>query len=46
MYDESINVEKLDDWLERLETHFTLYGYTSKEKIAFASLKLSNHALT
>ncbi|KAL6228354.1 hypothetical protein ACLB2K_002304 [Fragaria x ananassa] len=46
MYDGSVNVEKLDDWIERLETYFTLYGYSSKEKIIFATLKLSVHALS
>ncbi|KAL6191556.1 hypothetical protein ACLB2K_037946 [Fragaria x ananassa] len=46
MYDGSVNVEKLDDWIERLETYFTLYNYLSEEKIIFATLKLSAHALT
>ena len=46
MYDGSVNVEKLDDWIERLDTYFTLYGYSSKEKIIFATLKLSVHALS
>ncbi|KAL6125174.1 hypothetical protein ACLB2K_073233 [Fragaria x ananassa] len=46
MYDESVNVERLDDWIERLETFFTLYGYTSKVTIIFATLKLSAHVLT
>ncbi|KAK1377226.1 hypothetical protein POM88_033419 [Heracleum sosnowskyi] len=45
MYDGSVDVEKLDDWIERLETYFTLYGFSSKEKIIFATLKLSSHAL-
>jgi len=45
-YDGKIDVDKLDDWLERLETYFTLYGYTSREKITFATLKLSAHALS
>ena len=46
MYDERIDVERFDDWIERLETYFTLYGYMSKKKITFATLKLSSHALT
>ena len=46
VYDGSVDVERLDDWIERMETYFTLYGYSSKEKIMFATLKLSGHALT
>lgn len=46
VYDGRVDVERLDDWVERLETYFALYGYTSKEKITFATLKLSSHALT
>ena len=46
VYDGSINVEKLDDWIERMEMYFTLYGYSSKEKIVFLTLKLSGNALT
>ena len=46
VYDGSVDVERLDDWIERMETYFTLYGYSSKEKIVFTTLKLSGHALT
>ena len=46
IYDGSVDVERLDDWIERMETYFTLYGYSSKEKIVFATLKLLGHALT
>ncbi|KAL5732211.1 hypothetical protein ACHQM5_004858 [Ranunculus cassubicifolius] len=45
-YDGSIDVEKLDDWIDRLETYFTLYDYSSEDKLAYATLKLSKHALT
>ncbi|ONK76185.1 uncharacterized protein A4U43_C03F24840 [Asparagus officinalis] len=45
VYDGSIDVERLDDWIERMETYFTLYSYSSKEKIVFAALKLSGHML-
>ena len=45
-YDGSIDVEKLDDWVDRLDTYFTLYDYSSEEKLAYATLKLSKHALT
>ncbi|KAK1382534.1 hypothetical protein POM88_020269 [Heracleum sosnowskyi] len=45
MYDGSVDMEKLDDWIERLETYFTLYGFSSKKKIIFVTLKLSSHAL-
>ena len=46
VYDGSVNVQRLDDWIERMEMYFTLYGYSSKEKIVFATLKLSGHAFT
>jgi hypothetical protein len=45
-YDGSIDAEKLDSWLSQLETYFDLYGYSSKAKVSFARLKLTNHALT
>lgn len=45
-FGESFDIEKLDDWIEHLETYFTLYDYLSKEKLSFVKLKLSNHALT
>lgn len=32
--------------LQGLGTYFTFYGYSSREKISFASQKLSKHALT
>ena len=46
VYNRSVNVERLDDWIEQMETYFTLYGYSSNEKLVFATLKLSGHALT
>nr|XP_011463525.1 PREDICTED: uncharacterized protein LOC105351274 [Fragaria vesca subsp. vesca] len=46
MYDGSVNVDKLDDWMECLDTYFTFHRFTSKEKITYATLKLSSHALT
>ena len=45
-FDGSIDVEKLDDWIDRLETYFTLYRFSSEEKLAYATIKLSKHALT
>ena len=45
LYDGSVDVDKLDDWIERLETYFTVYDYKSSHKINFAVLKLSKHAL-
>ncbi|KAL6124914.1 hypothetical protein ACLB2K_077422 [Fragaria x ananassa] len=38
-------VEKLDEWIERLETYFTLYGYSSKEKIIllFMAIRLETY---
>ena len=45
-FDESIDVEKLDDWIDRLETYFTLYQFSGEEKLAYSTIKLSKHALT
>jgi hypothetical protein len=44
-FDGTINAEKLDSWVDQLETYFTLYGFSSGEKVAFARLKLTSHAL-
>lgn len=44
-FDGTIDVEKLDSWIDQLETYFTLYGFSSTEKVAFARLKLTSHAL-
>ncbi|PWA90212.1 hypothetical protein CTI12_AA103160 [Artemisia annua] len=44
-YDGTIDAEKLDSWLDQLETYFTLYGFRSSEKVVFAQLKLTSHAL-
>lgn len=46
VYDGVVDAEKLDDWLNQLESYFTLYGYTSSQKVTFVWLKLSNYALT
>ncbi|GKF69599.1 hypothetical protein Tco_0202656, partial [Tanacetum coccineum] len=44
-YDGTVDAEKLDSWIDQLETYFTLYGLSSTEKVSFARLKLTNHAL-
>lgn len=44
-FDGTIDAEKLDSWVDQLETYFTLYGFSSGEKVAFARLKLTSHAL-
>lgn len=41
----TIDAEKLDSWVDQLETYFTLYGFSSGEKVAFAQLKLTSHIL-
>ncbi|CAL8994908.1 unnamed protein product [Prunus brigantina] len=41
-----VDPEKLDNWIDTLETYFTVYKYSNVQKIKFASLKLSSHALT
>ncbi|GJY34066.1 hypothetical protein Tco_0418535 [Tanacetum coccineum] len=44
IYDVIVNVEKLDSWIHQLETYFTLYGFSSSDKVVFARLKLTSHA--
>lgn len=44
-FDGTVDAEKLDSWIDQLETYFTLYGFNSSEKVAFARLKLTSHAL-
>ncbi|KAA8518207.1 hypothetical protein F0562_015681 [Nyssa sinensis] len=45
-FDGTVDAKKLDSWIDQLETYFTLYGFSSTEKVSFARLKLINHALT
>ena len=45
VYDGSIDGEKLDNWIDQLESYFSLYGYDNMQRIAFARLKLASHAL-
>ncbi|GKD84554.1 hypothetical protein Tco_1355708 [Tanacetum coccineum] len=33
LYDVTVDAEKLDSWLDQLETYFTLYDFTSTEKM-------------
>ncbi|KAM1507545.1 hypothetical protein TB2_016611 [Malus domestica] len=46
IYKGDIDPEKLDNWIDVLETYYTVYKYSNAQKIKFASLKLSSHALT
>ncbi|BFG20882.1 hypothetical protein CerSpe_071560 [Prunus speciosa] len=46
VYDGKINTEKLDNWIDQLETYYTIYEYNNHESINFATLKLTKHALT
>lgn len=39
-YDGSINAMVLDAWLDQLDNSFTLYGYSSEDKVALPQLKL------
>lgn len=43
MFNGIIVVEKVDDWIGRLELYFTLYCYSFKEKLTFMTLKLFKH---
>ena len=45
VYDGSIDGEKLDNWIDQLESYFSPYGYDDMQRIAFARLKLTSHAL-
>ncbi|GJU61477.1 putative reverse transcriptase domain-containing protein [Tanacetum coccineum] len=45
IYDGTVDAEKLDSWIDQLETYFTLYGFSSSDKVIFARLKLTSHAL-
>ncbi|XP_026451466.1 uncharacterized protein LOC113351745 [Papaver somniferum] len=45
-YDGVVEAEKLDGWLDKLETYFTVHQLVESQKISFASLKFSNHAST
>ncbi|KAA8534380.1 hypothetical protein F0562_031869 [Nyssa sinensis] len=33
-FDGTVDTEKLDSWIDQLETYFTLYGFSSTEKIS------------
>lgn len=44
-FDGTVNAEKLESWIDQLETYFTLYGFNSREKVAFVRLKLASYAL-
>nr|GEX36062.1 hypothetical protein [Tanacetum cinerariifolium] len=44
-YDGTVDAEKLDSWIDQLETYFTLYGFSSSDKVVYAWLKLTSHAL-
>jgi len=44
-YGGEIDGEKLDHWLAQLETYFRLYTYSDVERVLYASLKLTSHAL-
>nr|CAD1817817.1 unnamed protein product [Ananas comosus var. bracteatus] len=39
-YDGIVDIEKLDAWIDQLETYFDLYNYSNAEKLTFAKLKL------
>jgi hypothetical protein len=40
-----IDGEKLDAWLDRLESYFSLYGFNDLQKITFVRVKMESHAL-
>ncbi|KAF6139957.1 hypothetical protein GIB67_023053 [Kingdonia uniflora] len=46
VFDGSIDAEKFDNWLDRLEIYFSVYKYSNAQKICFLTLKFASHALT
>jgi hypothetical protein len=44
-YDGSIDGEKLDNWIDQLESYFAIYAYDDARRLAIARLKLTSHAL-
>lgn len=44
-YNGSIDTEKLDSWINQLNSYFTVYGYGSEGRVSFARLKMISHAL-
>jgi ElaB/YqjD/DUF883 family membrane-anchored ribosome-binding protein len=45
VYNGEIDGEKLDGWIDQMESYFSLYGYEDAQCLAFARLKLASHAL-
>lgn len=46
MYNGDLDAEKLDFWVDRLESYFSIGRYTHKEKIMLTCLKLNGYAMT
>jgi hypothetical protein len=44
-YDGVVDGDKLDGWIDRLESYFDIYGYDDSRRLAIARLKLASHAL-
>ena len=42
-YDGEVDGEKLDGWIDGLESYFDIYGYNDSRRLAIARLKLSSH---
>lgn len=43
VYRGDVDAEKLDSWIDTLETYFTVDKYSNSQKIKFANLKLTSH---
>lgn len=41
-FDDTIDVEKLDSWINQLGTFFAFYGFNSNEKVSFARLRVTH----
>jgi hypothetical protein len=44
-YDGVVDGDKLDGWIDCLESYFDIYGYDNSRRLAIARLKLASHAL-
>lgn len=46
VYDEVVDPEKLDSWLDQFDTYFTLQRFSNAQKVAYTPLKMTGHAKT
>ena len=44
-YRGELNGEKLDAWLDKLESYFSLYGFNDLQQLTFVWVKMESYAL-